>query len=94
MFINLNLRNAREERPEKSCEVLYFKTDKQGNLVSCTDLFYSKEHDAFNAVDFIRPEHAFIENFEEYEIYWCYVSELEKEIGGNLNESNTLEETN
>jgi len=89
MIINLNLRNAREERPSESCDVMYVKVDKsKGGVVYLANVDYSKKYDDFNALDSIdSPPYAFNENIEDYEIYWAYISDIEKEIGGNLNEN-------
>ena len=82
MLLSLNLHDASEERPSKSCNVLLM-VSRKNEIVTISDVPYSKVHDAFNTRDtYKETDTAFAETEKDYKYYWIHIAEIEKSLKG------------
>ena len=81
MKLSLNLHDASEERPAKSCKVVFMAVYKN-EIVNVCNINYSKKYDAFNADDIRGTDDAFEEDEKGYKSFWCHSTEIEKSLKG------------
>lgn len=58
MNMNLELHDGKVELPEKSCDVLMFNVNDDGNIRTAMKVHFSSKHKMFNCVDFYDEKEA------------------------------------